>query len=135
MHIRRQLQYGQLTDSEKWLIENYRSIVGKIGWPAKCVRPDLSQTFSMLSRALADPQPCDARTLRKALQYIYHHQDEPMEMKRPSWFVAGKTPLELLGFSDSNYADQFDKEFRATTGFCYIPHTLRILVYTPRNPV
>ena len=98
MHIRRQLQYGQLTDSEKWLIENYRSIVGKIGWPAKCVRPDLSQTFSMLSRALADPQPCDARTLRKALQYIYHHQDEPMEMKRPSWFIAGKTPLELLAW-------------------------------------
>ena len=30
MHIRKQLQYGQLTDTEKWLMENYRSIVGKI---------------------------------------------------------------------------------------------------------
>ena len=83
---------------------SYSSIVGKIGWPAKSVRPDLSQSYSMLSRALSSPQPSDARTLRKILQYIYHHQDEPLVILRPDWFIPYVTPLELIGFSDSNYA-------------------------------
>ena len=40
-------------------------------------------------------------------------------MRRPPWFEPDQSQLELLGFSDSNYADGKDKCWRATTGFCF----------------
>ena len=70
----RELTRGDLTKPELYFLDNYNSIVGMIGWPAKQTRPGLAQSFSMLSRALKDPQPQDARMLRKILQYIWHHR-------------------------------------------------------------
>ena len=40
-------------------------------------------------------------------------------MRRPAWFKPDQSLLELLGFSDSNYADGKDKCWRATTGYCF----------------
>ena len=72
----------------------------------------------MLSRTVSDPKPGDARALRRILQYILHHMDEGLTMKRPADFDPN-SKLSLMGFTDSNYGDQKDKEYRATAGYCF----------------
>jgi len=113
---RRDLTLADLTPTETYLYYNYSSIVGSIGWPAKMCAPHLAQSYSMLSRALATPTPADARSLRRLLQYCYHHQDEVFIMKPPSGFKP-TDPFYLMAFSDSNYGDYKDVEYRATTGY------------------
>ena len=64
-----ELTKGDLTPLELELLENYSSIVGSIGWPAKVCMPHYCQSYSMLSRTVANPKPGDARALRRILQY------------------------------------------------------------------
>ena len=96
--------------------DNYGSIVGSIGWPAKQCYPHFCQAYSMLSRNVAEPRPCDARALKRILQYIYHHLDEAFYIVKPDQFFNEKF-MSLIIFSDSNYGDQKDREYRATSGY------------------
>ena len=114
---RRDLQPGDLTPNEQFLLSNYSSIVGSVGWPAKMTNPHLAQSYSMLSRNLANPQPADARHLRRVLQYIFHHLDDIFIMRANPKYRDLES-MFMLSFSDSNYGDQKDKEYRSTTGYC-----------------
>ena len=89
---------ADLTTLEKELLNKYSSVVGSIGFPAKMCSPELSQAYSMLSRNLADPQPVDARNLRRLLHYVYHHMDEVFTMRRPENFDPANSPFILHGF-------------------------------------
>ena len=113
-----ELTKGDLTPLELELLDNYSSVVGSIGWPAKVCYPHYCQSYSMLSRTVANPTPGDARALRRILQYIIHHMDEGLTMKRPADFNPN-SKLSLMGFTDSNYGDQKDIEYRATGGYCF----------------
>ena len=98
--------------------EIYASIVGSIGWPAKQCYGHLGQAYSMLSRNVSNPRPCDARSLKRILQYIYHHLDEAFYIIRPQEIDPKSKFLSLMVFTDSNYGDAKDIEFRATSGYC-----------------
>ena len=125
-HIRddydRDVELEDLTPLEKWLLKNYSSIVGMVGWPAKMCRPDLAQAFSMLSRSLASPLPCHARFLAKLMNYCNYTRDKVfiLQVSDSTDFTDAKTLLTLVGYSDSNYADKLDERWRATTGYCWM---------------
>ena len=115
-----------LTPQEKYLLKNYSSVVGMVDWPAKMCRPDLSQAFSMLSRALHKPEPHHARFLAKLMCYCNYTRDSVLVLQRPSDSDANgdlsdlSVMLRLVGYSDSNYCDKNDERFRATTGYCWL---------------
>jgi hypothetical protein len=126
------VELGDLTEVEKWLLKEYSSVVGMVGWPAKMCRPDIAQAFSMLSRALHDPQPQHARFLRQLLAYLQGTNDLALVLRKPSSESCGPMggsnkcyrqclhcTYDLVGYSDSNFKDKLDDEWRATTGFCW----------------
>jgi hypothetical protein len=123
----RDVLVGDLTPVEKWLLKNYSSVVGMVGWPAKMCRPDLAQAFSMLSRNLASPEPCHARFLAKLMCYCNYTKDTVLLLRKPSPadgddrdFADCSAKFDLVGYSDSNYADKLDDRWRATTGYCWM---------------
>ena len=136
----REVSVGDLTPAEKYLLQNYSSVVGMVGWPAKMCRPDFAQAYSMLSRNLASPGPVDARFLMKLMSYAHTTRDYAMVMSydNPSSvidFTDPRVKLKLVGYSDSNYGDKLDERWRATTGFCWFLESVCISWKSKRQDV
>lgn len=136
----REVLMEDLSPLEKYLLKNYSSVVGMVGWPAKMCRPDFAQAYSMLSRNLASPGPVDARFLSKLMSYAHSSRDSAMVMSFDNPdpaidFSDLRVKLKLVGYSDSNYADKLDARWRATTGFCWFLETICVSWRAKRQDV
>ena len=94
----------------------YSSVVGSLVYSQVCTHPDISFFVSLLCRYLSDPSQSHWKVAKKVLRYLQGTKDL-MLTYRPT------DTLEVVGFSDSNYAgcvddkkSTFDYIFMMTEG-------------------
>jgi len=89
------------------------SAVGSLMYAMLCIRPDLSQAISMISRYMHDPEQGHWEAVKWVLRYIKGTIDVGLVFKKDS---TGKQ--ECIGYVDSNYAGYLDKRW-STTGYIF----------------
>ena len=88
----------------------YSSAVGSIMYLMVCIRPDIAQAVSVVSRYLANPGKQHWEAVKWILRYLVGTMDACLEY--------GKGNEKLAGFVDSDYAGDLDKR-RSLTGYVF----------------
>jgi len=78
-----------------------------------CMRPDLSQVVSMISRHMHDPDKNHWEAVKWILRYIKGTVDVGLVFEKD---IMGKQ--ECIGYVDSDYAGDLDMH-RSTTGYVF----------------
>ena len=91
----------------------YASAVSSLMYTMVCIRPDLSQAISMISRHMHDPGRGHQETVKQILQYIKGTIDIDLVFKKD---IASKK--ENIRYVDSDYAGDLDKH-RSITGYVF----------------
>ena len=91
--------------------EEYRSLVGKLVWPANCTRPDISLLVSTLSRYLSCPTEQLLQLARRGIRYL---TDNPVLGIRYQCV----SHCELVVYSDATWsAARLDNSSKSQTGY------------------
>ena len=93
---------------------SYASAVGSLMYAMVCIRSDLSQAISMISRYMDDPDKGHWKAVKWVLRYIKGTIDVDLIFKKDS---TGKQ--ECVRYVDSDYAGDLDKH-RSTTRYVFI---------------
>ena len=83
----------------------FRTAVGKLLWMSQ-LRDDIKHPVKELSRSLSNPQESDLDNLKHLLEYLNQTQDFifVMEPQIPAPKAQGLTPVEIISYSDSDWA-------------------------------
>jgi hypothetical protein len=102
------------TDEERDYMAHvpYANLVGSLMYAIVCMRPDISQAVSMVSRYMHDPEKRHWQAAKWILQYIMGTVDVGLKFER----VDSGLDQVLVGYVDSNYVGDLDKK-RSTTGY------------------
>lgn len=87
----------------------YRAIVGSLVY-LTVTRPDIAHAVQLVSQFVSDPRQLHFTAVHRIIRYL---RSTPMH----GLSYLHKSPLELRGFSDANYAGCPDTA-RSTTGYC-----------------
>ena len=94
----------------------YREIIGSLIYATTCTRPDLTWAVSRLSQNLASPRDIDWIMLKHVLRYVKGTAEYKL------CYSKRDGDLELVGFSDSDWASSIDDR-RSTSGYCFYMNT------------
>ncbi|GKA43986.1 retrotransposon protein, putative, ty1-copia subclass [Tanacetum coccineum] len=112
MEIIRERQSGKLYLSQQGYVEKryvhsvmskvpYSSAVGSLMYAMVCSRPDLSYALSVVSRYMADPGKKHGKAVQWIFRYLHGTSNVCLEFE--------KSKYGLVGYVDSDYADDLDK--------------------------
>ena len=90
----------------------YASLVGSLMYAQTCTRPDISFAVGMLGRYQSNPGLFHWRAAKKVLRYLQGTKDNMLTYRRTS-------NLEIVGYSDSNYAGCKDTR-KSTFGYLFL---------------
>ncbi|CAM9709115.1 unnamed protein product [Heterosigma akashiwo] len=92
----------------------YRTVVGKLLYPANLTRPDLSPAVGRLARYMVNPGARHMAMAKRTLRYLKGTTDHGLLYRR-----GGVTDMSraLVAFSDSDWASDLDDR-KSTTGYC-----------------
>ena len=101
---------------EKGMHSKFRTAIGKLLWMSQ-LRDDIKFPVKELSRSLVNLQPVDFDNLVHLLKYVNQTRDYVfvMEPQRPTADSQGLIPVEILSFSDSDWAG-CQRSRRSTSG-------------------
>ncbi|CAM9840907.1 unnamed protein product, partial [Hapterophycus canaliculatus] len=92
-------------------IKRYQEIVGTLAYLVNTTRWDIGYSVLELNRGMAAPTETHMVAAKRVLRYLHGTPDLPT--------VYRKEPLELVGFTDSDFAGDLESR-RSCTGFLYI---------------
>ncbi|XP_040367504.1 secreted RxLR effector protein 161-like [Rosa chinensis] len=103
------------TDIEKTEMESipYARLVGSLMYAQVCSRPDLSFAVGMLSRFQSNPGHEHWTAGKKVLRYLQRTKGHMLVYKRVK-------KLELVGFTDSDFAGNYPTSMKSTCGYVYM---------------
>ena len=90
----------------------YVSIVSSIVYAQTCIRPDISFIVSMLGRYQSNLGLYHWKAAKKVLRYLQGTKDHMLTYRRSN-------QLEVIGYSDSDYADCIDTR-KSTFGYLFL---------------
>ena len=90
---------------------NYRELVGSLIYAMTCTRRDLSWVVTKLSQHLADPSQADFTMVKHVFRYIRGTLSNKLSFS--------KTELQLIGFTDADWASSRDDR-KSTSGYCFM---------------
>ena len=79
----------------------YSSVVGSLMYAQVCTHPDIAFVVGVLGRYLSDPGQSHWKAAKKVLRYLQGIKDLMLIYRRTD-------TLEVVGFSDSDYASCVD---------------------------
>ena len=91
---------------------HYSSIVGSLMYAQVCTRPDIAFVFSMLGKYLSDPGQIHWKAAKKVVRYLQGTKDLMSTYRHTD-------ALEVVGFSDSDYASCMDDK-KSTSGYIFM---------------
>ena len=91
---------------------HYSSIVGSLVYAQVCTRPDIAFVVSMLGKYLTDPGQSHWKAAKKVVRYLQGTKDLMSTYRRTD-------ALEVVGFSDSDYASWMDDK-KSTSGYIFM---------------
>jgi len=86
------------------LMEEFRSLIGSIGYCSTALRYDISYAVSALSRHLARPCKKAVDTARRVIQYLLTTRDFAIEWKSSRQSQQDQTDNVLIGAVDASFA-------------------------------
>ncbi|XP_062015895.1 secreted RxLR effector protein 161-like [Rosa rugosa] len=103
------------TSVEKREMESvpYARLVGSLMYAQVCTRPDLFFAVGMLSRFQSDPGHKHWTPGKKVLRYLQRTKSHMLVYKCVK-------KLELVGFTDSDFAGNYHASMKSTCGYVYI---------------
>ena len=109
--------FDSLSTNEAHCLRNYRHLVGSINYLSTTIRSDITLAMSLVSTHLNDPTPYAAKLLYQLIRYLYTTKERCLELHIPTMRQHEQDERSLLEiWSDSNFADDTDARFRATSG-------------------
>ena len=90
----------------------YSSVVGNVMYAQVCTRPDIAFVVGVLGRYLSDPGQSHWKAAKKVLRYLQGTKDLMLTYRHTD-------TLEVVGFSDSDYAGCMDDR-RSTSGYIFM---------------
>ncbi|RVX23060.1 Retrovirus-related Pol polyprotein from transposon TNT 1-94 [Vitis vinifera] len=90
----------------------YASAVGSLMYAQVCTRPDIAYIVGMLGRYLSNPGMDHWRAAKRVMRYLQRTKEYMLTYRRLD-------QLELIGYSDSNFAGCQDSR-RSTSGYIYL---------------
>ncbi|KAL2243405.1 UNVERIFIED_CONTAM: Retrovirus-related Pol polyprotein from transposon TNT 1-94 [Sesamum indicum] len=102
------------TDSEKAKMDKipYSNVIGSIMYLMVCTRPDIAYAISCLSRYMSNPGTPHWEALKYLLRYLRGTIDIGITFSRNYDYI------QLVGFVDSNYANDRDSR-KSTTSYVF----------------
>ena len=91
----------------------YASLVGSLMYAQVCTRPDLSFAVGMLTRFQSDPGHKHWVAGKKVLRYLQRTKSHMLVYKRVK-------KLELVGYTDSDFAGNYPASMKSTCGYIYM---------------
>ncbi|XP_061993790.1 secreted RxLR effector protein 161-like [Rosa rugosa] len=103
------------TDIEKTEMESipYARLVGSLMYAQVCTRPDLSFAVGMLSTFQSNSGHEHWTAGKKVMRYLQRTKDHMLVYKRVK-------KLELVGFTDSDFAGNYPTSMKSTCGYVYL---------------
>ena len=95
----------------------YMNLIGELNYHVRTWRPDLHNTLSRLSRYLKDTPVIAGRMLVRTLGYVKKTAKWKLRLKATQTAININTPLTIVAFSDSNFADKSDERARSHMGW------------------
>ncbi|CAN0127286.1 unnamed protein product, partial [Heterosigma akashiwo] len=92
----------------------YRTVVGKLLYPANLTRPDLSPAVGCLARYMVNPGARRMAMVKGTLRYLKGTTDHGLLYRRGGVTDMSRT---LVAFSNSDLASDLDDR-KSTTGYC-----------------
>lgn len=106
---------GQTNDTNTTALygkkDDYASLVGALLWIARTTRPDISQALGVLTRYTHAPTVTHWAMATRVVGYLLATIDVGI--------VYHPGPVSLIGYSDSDYAEDRDSR-RSTTGYVFL---------------
>jgi hypothetical protein len=90
----------------------YASVVGSLMYASTCTRPDISFAVGMLGRYQSNPGIDHWKAAKKILRYLQGTKEYMLTYRRSN-------NLEVLGYSDSDYAGCIDTR-KSTFGYVFL---------------
>jgi hypothetical protein len=90
----------------------YASAVGSLMYAQVCTHPNLAFVIGMFGRYQKNPGKPHWDGVNKALRYLQGTKGLMLTYKKSD------APLEIVGYSDSNFADCLDTE-KSTSGYIF----------------
>ena len=87
----------------------YSLVVGSLMYAQVCIHPDIAFVVSLLGRYFSDPGQSHWKMAKKVLRYLPGTKDLMLTYQRTD-------TLEVVGFSDSDYAGYVDDK-KSTSGY------------------
>jgi hypothetical protein len=94
----------------------YQSAVGALLHAARCTRPDISYAMTALSQHCKAPSEQHWQAVKRVFRYIRGTVDHGLTYKGTG---SSKDPPSLLGFCDSDYAED-ETDRRSITGYAFL---------------
>jgi hypothetical protein len=96
------------------MARHYSTLLGELGWLARCTRPDIAFAVSRLQRFTAAPRWCHQEAAKRVLRYLKQHAGGVAYRRLPEG-----EQLELIGYADASFAA--DQETRRShTGYTFL---------------
>ena len=137
-----------ISADDKYMMLNYRSIVGALIYISIAARPDVSLAVGKLSRAMHSPTYMHVRWLRRCLRYLVHHSgldnNGAIFYRRSSCSASALfnkinddgSPLSVVvGFADASYGPPHEKERKSITGFSFFAYGNLVLWKSKLQPI
>ena len=105
---------GPHSDTERLTMKEkpYAAVVGSLNYAQTCTRPDLAFVTRYLGRYQSDPGLSHWQAAKKVLRYLQGTKNLMLTYKRTK-------QLEIVGFSDSDYAGCLDSR-KSTSGYIFM---------------
>ena len=102
-------------------IATYQAVVGSLMWATITVRIDLAVTTSILAQYVSAPTEEHWQAAKRALRYVAGTCDAGVRFGNPTIATndLDASPLELVGFSDSDHGSDLDTR-RSRTGYIFL---------------
>jgi hypothetical protein len=124
------------TQTDKYIVENYASIIGSCIYMSITVRNDITFAVGKCARGMHKPQPCHVEMLKQLVGYlkktsgyklVYQQHGNPSETLFSDisktdgalTFIATAEGSVFVGFADANFANIFDDKRKSISGYCY----------------
>ena len=91
---------------------SYASVVGSIMYAQVCTRPNIAYVVGILGRYQSNPGIDHWKAVKKVLRYLQGTKDYMLTYRRTN-------NLEIIGYSDSNYAGCKDTR-KSTSGYIFM---------------
>jgi transposase InsO family protein len=105
----------------------YRQVLGSLMYLMVATRPDLSFVTTELAQFMAKPKPEHWKALKSVLRYLSGTTSLGLT------FGSSKTDLQILGYSDANFARDIDTR-KSITGYCFFMGKSLISWNTRKQP-